>query len=66
MTTGTTSTIYTGQLVLDMYSPAGHDLIWRGIVSKTIDPKAKPEKQEKNLNKAIAKLLKEYPPKEKK
>ena len=66
MTTGTTSTIYTGQLALDMYNPQGHDLIWRGIVSKSIDPKAKPEKQEKNLNKAVAKLLKNYPPEEKK
>lgn len=66
MTTGTTLTIYTGQLALDMYSPQGHDLIWRGIVSKSIDPKAKPEKQEKNLNKAVAKLLKNYPPEEKK
>jgi Domain of unknown function (DUF4136) len=47
MTTTTASTIYTGQLVLDMYNPQGHDLIWRGIASKTIDPKAKPEKQEK-------------------
>lgn len=66
MTTGTTSTIYTGQLALDMYNPRGHDLIWRGIASKTIDPKAKPEKQQKNLNKAVAKLLKDYPPEEKK
>jgi hypothetical protein len=32
------------------------------VVSKTIDPEAKPEKQEKNLNKAVAKLLKNYPP----
>lgn len=65
MTTGTTSTIYTGQLALDMYSPAGHDLIWRGVASKTIDPDAKPEKREKNLNKAVAKLLKNYPPEKK-
>jgi hypothetical protein len=62
MTTGQTSTIYVGQLVLDMYSPAGKDLVWRGTVSKTLDPKAKPEKQQKNLNKAVAKLLKNYPP----
>jgi hypothetical protein len=62
MTTGQTSTIYVGQLVLDMYSPAGQDLIWRGTVSKTLDPKAKPDKQQKNLNKAVAKLLKNYPP----
>jgi len=31
-------------------------------VSKTIDPKAKPEKQQKNLAKAVKKLLKDYPP----
>lgn len=62
MTTGSTSTIYVGQLVLDMYKPADKDLVWRGTVSKTLDPKAKPEKQEKNLNKAVAKLLKNYPP----
>jgi hypothetical protein len=61
-TTGQTTTIYVGQLVLDMYNPAGKDLVWRGTVSKTLDPKAKPDKQQKNLNKAVAKLLKNYPP----
>ena len=61
-TTGSTSTIYKGQLALDMYDSAGHDLVWRGVVSKTIDPKAKPEKQQKNLTKAVNKLLKNYPP----
>jgi Domain of unknown function (DUF4136) len=63
MTTGSTSTIYNGQLVVDMYNPKGHDLIWRGVVSKTLDPKAKPEKREKNMNKALTKLFKNYPPK---
>jgi hypothetical protein len=62
MTTGTTSTIYNGQLALDMNDAKKHDLVWRGVVSKTIDPKAKPDKQQKNLNKAVAKLLKNYPP----
>jgi len=65
MTTGSTSTIYIGQLVVDMYEPAKKDLVWRGTASKTIDPKAKPEKQQKNLAKAIKKLLKNYPPKAK-
>ena len=65
MTTGQTSTIYTGQLVLDMYDSAGHSLIWRGVASKTLDMKAKPEKRQKNLNKAVAKMLKNYPPKAK-
>jgi len=61
-TTGSTTTIYKGQLALDMYDSAKHDLVWRGVVSKTIDPKAKPEKQQKNLAKAVTKLLKNYPP----
>ena len=62
MTTGQTSTIHTGQLALDMYDSKNHNLVWRGVVSKTLDPKAKPEKQQKNLNKAVAKLLKNFPP----
>jgi Domain of unknown function (DUF4136) len=62
MTTGQTSTIYTGQLAVDMYDAANHDLVWRGVVSKTLDPKAKPEKRQKNLTKALTKLFKNYPP----
>jgi hypothetical protein len=62
-TTGSTSTIYTGQLVLDMYDPPDHDLVWRGVASKTLDAKAKPDKRQKNLQKAVTKLLKNYPPK---
>ena len=61
-TTGQTSTIYIGQLALDMYDSANKDLAWRGVASKTIDPKAKPEKQQKNLAKAVKKMLKNYPP----
>lgn len=61
-TTGQTSTIYVGQLAVDMYDSANHSLVWRGLGSKTIDPKAKPDKQQKNLQKAVAKILKNYPP----
>ena len=61
-TTGQTETIYIGQLALDMYDSANKDLAWRGVASKTIDAKAKPEKQQKNLAKAVKKLLKNYPP----
>ena len=62
MTTGQTSTIYVGQLAVDMYASSPHALVWRGVASKTLDPKAKPDKQQKNLEKAVAKLLKNYPP----
>src|SRR4029077_974550 len=49
MTTGQTSTIYVGQIALDMYDSANKDMVWRGLGSKTIDQKAKPDKQQKNL-----------------
>jgi hypothetical protein len=66
ITTGQTSTIYTGQLDVDMYDAAKRELVWRGVANKTLDPKAKPEKRQKNLNKAVAKLMKNYPPQVKK
>ena len=62
ITTGQTSTIYVGQLAIDMYATSPKTLVWRGTATKTLDTKAKPEKQEKNLQKAMAKLLKNYPP----
>jgi hypothetical protein len=64
-TNTTISTISIGSLNLDIYDSDKKQLIWRGVASKTLDPKAKPEKQEKNIAKAAAKLLKNYPPKKK-
>ena len=49
--TTTSETIQTGQVVLDMYDAAQQKLVWRGMVSKTLDTKAKPEKRQKNLTK---------------
>jgi hypothetical protein len=46
-----------------MYDREGKKLVWRGMVSKQLDPKAKPEKRQKNLDKGMQKLLKNYPPK---
>jgi Domain of unknown function (DUF4136) len=66
MATATSETIHKGTLDLDMYGTASKRLVWRGAVSKTLDPGAKPDKRQKNLNKAIDKLLKNYPPKKKK
>jgi hypothetical protein len=54
--------VYHGDLAIDMYTPANHNLVWRGKASKTLDPKAKPDKRQKNLNKAVTKLMKNYPP----
>jgi len=61
-TYGSTSTVYIGQMDLSMYDPADKQIVWRGNASKTLDPKAKPEKKEKNIGKAVKKLLKNYPP----
>lgn len=65
ISTATTSTIPIGQLDLDMYVPAAKKLVWRGSASKSLDPKASPEKRQKNMAKAAAKLLKKYPPEKK-
>jgi hypothetical protein len=65
MSTGQTSTIHVGAVDVDMYDVAERQLVWEGTASKTIDPKAKPDKQQKNLEKAVAKLLKNYPPEKK-
>jgi hypothetical protein len=57
------STISIGTLVLDMYDPSGKQLVWTGRVSKTLDPSANQGKKQKNLDKAMQKLLKNFPPK---
>jgi hypothetical protein len=63
MGTVTQSTIATGAMVLDMYDPATKQLVWQGRVTKTLDPGANQQKKQKNLDKAMQKLLKNYPPK---
>jgi hypothetical protein len=65
-TYGSTSTIYVGQLDLSIYDAAQKELVWRGAATKTLDPKAKPEKKQKNITKAVEKLLKNFPPTAKK
>ncbi len=63
---GQTSTIPVGTLVVALYDPARKQLIWRGDASKTLDLKKDPDKNYKNLEKAIAKLFENYPPERKK
>jgi hypothetical protein len=65
MGTATSSTINVGTLALDMYDPGTKQLIWQGTATKTLDPSKSQEKNEKNLNKAMQKLLKDFPPKQK-
>jgi Domain of unknown function (DUF4136) len=64
MATATSSTIDVGTLVIDMYNPLTKQLVWTGRATKSLDPSSNQEKNEKHLDKAVAKLLKHYPPKE--
>jgi hypothetical protein len=66
MGSATSSTISNGSLVLDMYDPTSKQLVWTGTATKTLDPSSSQEKNQKNLDKAMAKLLKNYPPSQKK
>jgi hypothetical protein len=59
---GQTSTIPIGTLVVGLYDPARKKLIWRGDASKTVDLKKDPNKNYNNLQKAMVKLFKNYPP----
>lgn len=59
---GTTSTVENGTLTVGLFDPAKKQLVWRGSASKTLDIKKDPNKNYSNLEKAMAKLFKNYPP----
>jgi len=61
-TTTTSQTIRIGTLSLDMYDVAAKNQIWRGQASKTLGSGKDPAKVQKNLDKAMVKLFKKYPP----
>ena len=63
MATATSSNISVGTLVLDMYDPSTKQLVWTGRATKTLEPGNSQEKKQKNLDKAMQKLLKNFPPK---
>ncbi len=66
MGSATSSTIDNGTLAVDFYKPASQELLWRGAASRTLDPGGNQEKDMKRLNKAVAKLLKNFPPNQQK
>ncbi len=59
---GQTSTIPVGIVLVDLYDRGRKQLIWRGDVSKTLDLKKDPDKNYKTLQKAMAKLFRNYAP----
>ena len=56
------STIRYGTLTLDVYDPRHKALIWRGNATDTLKRKVDPEKRQARIDKAVAKLLKKFPP----
>ena len=63
MATATSSTINIGTLILDMYDASAKQLVWKGEATKTMDPSKDQQKNQERLQKAMAKLLKDFPPK---
>jgi hypothetical protein len=64
MGTATSSNIDIGTIVFDMYDPSTKTLVWTGRATKTLDPSSNQQKNQKNLDRAMQKLLKNYPPKQ--
>jgi hypothetical protein len=62
MGTATSSTINIGTLGVEMYNSAAKQLVGRGSATKTLDLNPKPQKRQQNIEKAVTKLLKNYPP----
>ena len=65
-TTTTSETINIGTLDVDIYDAAAKNQIWKGQATKTLGSGKDPAKVTKNINKAMAKLFKKYPPPQKK
>lgn len=61
-TTTTSETIHVGTLSVDIYDAAAKNQIWKGQATKTLGSGKDPAKVNKNINKAMAKLFKKYPP----
>ena len=58
----TTSTVDVGKLVIGLFDGAAKRLVWRGSASKTLSISKDPDKNYRNLEKALAKLFRNYPP----
>jgi hypothetical protein len=54
--------VLVGTLAVDIVDAQTRTIVWRGIATKELDPNAKADKRERNINKAAEKLFKNYPP----
>jgi hypothetical protein len=55
--------ILVGTLVIDIVDASKNEVVWRGMGVKEVDVQAKADKRDKNINNAVQKILKNYPPK---
>jgi hypothetical protein len=51
-----------GTLAIEIVDAKTRSIVWRGLASADVDANAKPEKREKNINRAAEKLFRNYPP----
>jgi Domain of unknown function (DUF4136) len=62
MGSATSSTINNGTLVFDVYTMSNKQQVWQGRATKTMSPSNNEQKNLKNLQNGINKLLKNFPP----
>ena len=62
MTTTTVRTYTEGSLILDVIDRESNELVWRGSASGTIDQMEPPDQRIARIQKAVEKLMREFPP----
>jgi hypothetical protein len=65
-TTVNVQNVIEGTLIVDVVDAGSKQLAWRGLATKTMYPDTKAEKIEKAINKVVAKMFQDFPPKPKK
>jgi hypothetical protein len=58
----TSNIVLTGTLVLDLYERPKKLLVWRGSVSRTVNPTQRPDRQRRDVDRAVERMLRNYPP----
>jgi hypothetical protein len=54
--------VVVGTLVVDLTDASAGSIVWRGMAASDLNPAASAERRDKSVNKAVAKLFKNYPP----
>ena len=57
----TAERIVVGSLALDIYDSTGKH-VWTGRAAKALDPRSRNEQKQRNLDKAVHRLLSNFPP----